>query len=93
MTDAKNDAAPVVDNPTLKRFELTVNGETAFLVYDRAPGVLTFIHTEVPLDLRGHHVGETLVKAALDAARSEGLRIVAVCPFVRDYLRKHPRTS
>ena len=80
----------VTDNPTRKRFELSSNGQTAFLLYERTHGALTLIHTEVPPALRGHHVGEALVEAALRAARSAGLRIVAVCPFVKAYLRKHP---
>jgi predicted GNAT family acetyltransferase len=50
------------------------------------------VHTEVPEELRGRRVGDTLVKAALEAGRAAGLRIVAVCPFVRAYLRKHPAT-
>ena len=80
----------VSDNRTGGRFELTVDGYTAFLAYERTPHALTLIHTEVPVQLRGRRYGETLVKAALAAGRSEGLRIVAVCPFVRAYLRRHP---
>ncbi len=80
----------VVDNVAGKRFDLTIDGQTAFLKYERTPDTLTLIHTEVPENLRGHHLGEALVKHALDAGRSEGLRIVALCPFVKAYLRKHP---
>jgi uncharacterized protein len=83
----------VIDNPTQQRFELSVNGETAFLQYRRTDQALTLIHTEVPPDLRGRHLGDALVKAALEAGRSAGLRIVAVCPFVRAYLRKHPQAA
>jgi uncharacterized protein len=50
---------------------------------------LTLIHTEVPEALRGRHLGDELVEAALAAGHSAGLRIVAVCPFVQAYLRKH----
>ncbi len=80
---------PVVDNRTLERLELTVNGRTAFLKYERTPDSLKLIHTEVPENLRGRHLGETLVEAALGIGRSERLRIVAVCPFARAYLRRH----
>ena len=80
----------VVDNPERKRFELVVEGQTAFLAYHRTPGSLTRIHTEVPESLRGHHLGDVLVKAALDAARAKGVRVVPLCPFVKAYLRKHP---
>jgi len=83
-------ASPVVtDNRTLQRFELSSNGETAYLAYERTRDRLTLVHTEVPQALRGRHVGETLINAAMQAGRSEGLRIVAVCPFAKAYLRTH----
>jgi predicted GNAT family acetyltransferase len=85
MTDEQ-----VRDNRDDEQFEITVEGETAFLAYERSADALVLVHTEVPPALRGHHLGETLVKAALDAAAAEKLRIVALCPFVRAYLRKHP---
>lgn len=80
----------VTDNRAASRFELHAEGGTAILQYKRTPDTLTLIHTEVPTQLRGRHLGERLVKAALDAGRSEGLRIVPQCPFVQAYLRKHP---
>jgi predicted GNAT family acetyltransferase len=80
----------VVDNRASNRFEVTVDGNTAFLLYERAPGAMTLIHTEVPPALRGRHLGERLVEAALESARTAGLRIIAVCPFARAYMRRHP---
>jgi predicted GNAT family acetyltransferase len=80
----------VYDNREASRFELKKDGELAFLEYERKPGAIVFVHTEVPPSLRGHHVGDALVKAGLAAARAEALRIVAFCPFVQAYLRKHP---
>lgn len=86
-----DESVPVVrDNREAHRFEVTVDGHTAFLVYDRGVDTLTLIHTEVPEPLRGHHLGEELVIAALDAARREHRRAVVVCPFARAYLRRHP---
>ena len=80
----------VSDNLELSRFELTVEGHTAFLAYERTKDSLTLIHTEVPEDLRGRSLGETLVAAALESGRRDGLRISVVCPFARVFLRKHP---
>ena len=80
----------VVDNAAASRFELAVNGDTAFLQYSRTPAALTLIHTEVPPALRGHGAGAVLVRAALQSARAAGLRTVVVCPFARAYLRQHP---
>jgi uncharacterized protein len=80
----------VTDNRTTNRFELSVNGDTAYLLYERTADALALIHTEVPMSLRGHHLGDALVEAALETARSAGLRVIAVCPFVKAYMRKHP---
>jgi predicted GNAT family acetyltransferase len=78
----------VVDNSATSRFELTADGHTAFLVYKRTPETLELIHTEVPEELRGRHLGDALVEFALERAQAENLRVVAICPFVRAYLRK-----
>jgi len=81
----------VTDNRQASRFELVVGGDqVAVLVYKRTPSSLVLVHTEVPPPFRGRHLGEALVKAAIDAAHAEGLQVVAVCPFVKAYLRKHP---
>jgi predicted GNAT family acetyltransferase len=83
----------VTDNPASRRFELAIDGEVAFLQYERKPDRLVFVHTEVPPAFRGRGIGERLVKGALDAARREGLRVVPLCPFVKAYLRKHPEAG
>jgi hypothetical protein len=80
--------AGVSDNQAKSRLELTVDGHTAFLTYERTRETFTIIHTEVPPELRGRHLGDRLVEAALRVGRAEGLRMVVVCPFARAYLRK-----
>lgn len=44
-------------------------------------GEITIDHTEVDPELRGDNLGEDLVKAAVDYARENNLKIKAVCPF------------
>jgi uncharacterized protein len=80
----------VTDNRASNQFELIVDGQTAVLTYKRTPASLVLVHTEVPPPLRGHHLADALAKAAVEAARTEGLLVVAVCPFVKAYLQKHP---
>ena len=81
--------ASVIDNPQAQRFELIVDGETAVLEYQRTPNSLVLVHTEVPPALRGRHLADVLARAAIDRAHAEKLRVVAVCPVVRAYVRKH----
>lgn len=83
-------ADDVMDNRAARRFELTVEGITAYAEYVRKPGVITFTHTVVPEALGGKGVGSRLAKGALDAVRAEGLKVVPQCPFIAAYIKKHP---
>ncbi|MGE5538640.1 MAG: GNAT family N-acetyltransferase [Gemmatimonas sp.] len=77
------------DNAALHRYELDADGGTAVAYYRREPGVVVFTHVEVPYALEGRGIGSRLVRAALDRARSEGLKVVPRCPFVADYMARH----
>ena len=79
----------VTDNAGRSRFELAVEGHVAHADYAREPGRITFTHTIVPPALEGRGIGSRLVKAALAAARAEGLKVVPSCPFVRAYIERH----
>jgi predicted GNAT family acetyltransferase len=83
-------SSPVRNNTALHRFELEAEGHTAFAYYKLADGVITFTHTEVPSALEGRGIGSALVRGALDAAREQGFKVVAKCPFLSAYLGKHP---
>jgi uncharacterized protein len=84
-------ASSVRDNATLHRFEIEidVDGVTAFSEYERKGGVVTFIHTEVPDALSGKGVGSSLARGALDLVRSRGERVIAKCPFIAAFIKKH----
>jgi uncharacterized protein len=87
MTDVS-----VHDNPGANRFEAYVDGELAgFSVYVLSEGQITFTHTEVDDAFEGHGVGSALVREALDHVRATGgLRVKPLCPFVREWIEKHP---
>jgi hypothetical protein len=82
--------AAVRNNKERRRFELDVQGQTAFANYRLAPGVVIITHTETPRSLRGRGIASELVKGALDMIRADGGKVVAACGFVVDYLDKHP---
>ena len=83
----------VRDNTERHRFELDADGHIAFSNYKRADGAITILHTEVPKELEGRGIGSTLVHGLLDLARMQGLKVHAVCPFVKAYLDRHPEYS
>ncbi len=80
----------VRNNAALSRFELDAGGAIAVANYKIADGVITFAHTEVPPLARGGGVASRLVQGALEMVRTQGLKVVARCSFVRAYLAKHP---
>jgi uncharacterized protein len=80
----------VRDNPDASRFEIDVDGQIARLDYERKGNELAILHTEVPPALRKRGLGSLLAKTAIEAARAQGLRLKVLCPFVREYRRKHP---
>ena len=80
----------VTDRPDAGRFETVVDGHTAFVTYRREAGRLVLLHAEVPRALEGCGVGTSMVRAVLDEARREGLRVVPVCSFVGAVIRRYP---
>jgi predicted GNAT family acetyltransferase len=81
----------VADAPDRKRFEVTVDDELAgFLVYRSRKGLLALIHTEVEDRFEGRGLGGRLARFALDQASAEKLAVLPFCPFVNDWLKRHP---
>jgi hypothetical protein len=80
----------VRDNKSQRRFELDVEGAVAFANYRLTPDTVIITHTETPYALRGRGIASELVKGALELIRADGLKVVAGCGFVVDYLQKHP---
>jgi uncharacterized protein len=85
--------SPAVErNANARRFEV-VGDPAAFLRYREADGRVRMIHTEVPPHLQRRGYGSALVRAALDYARQAHLRVDPLCPFVRDYIARHPEDA
>jgi uncharacterized protein len=76
---------------TVKRepdhFTISVEGRQVGLAdfSDRA-GRRSFFHTEVDPAFQGRGLATILVAHALEATRADGLRIVAPCSMVADYI-------
>lgn len=80
----------VRDNRESSRFEITIQGETAYLEYTRGPHQLALIHTEVPPSLSGRGLASDLNRHALEIARTEDLQVTIVCPFALGFVDRHP---
>lgn len=83
----------VIHNEPTHRFEIHIDDETAVLTYRRAGDTITFIHTRVPNGIGRHGIGSELVRTGLEYAKSQGLKVMPLCPFAAAYIRSHPEYS
>ena len=82
----------VEDNPDESRYEAVAESGlvAGFAAYEKKEGLLAFTHTEVDDAFEGQGVGSSLVRGSLDHARTTGLRVRPLCPFIKGYIDKHP---
>lgn len=80
----------LIKNEDSKRFELTVDGFTAFIDYKERNGVITLIHTESPEELAGRGVATALIEKTLAYLENNEITLVPLCPLVVAYIKRHP---
>jgi len=72
------------------KFTTIVDGHEGYVDYERGDGRIVITHTVVPSEIGGRGIAGELVKAALDFARIEGLKVVPECSYAAGYLQKNP---
>ena len=88
--EMKREEVVVRHNTAESRFEAIVDGFLSVADYGLSDGQMVMTHTFVPPDLRGRGVAEKLVRAAMEHARAERLRVVPACSYVGAFLQRHP---
>jgi predicted GNAT family acetyltransferase len=78
------------NNEARQQFEADVDGGMAVAAYELDRDIITFTHTAVPPAAEGKGFAGKLVEHALRDARERDLHVVAACPYVAAYIRKHP---
>lgn len=79
------------DDPEAGRLEVYVEGRRAgYAAYRRDPGAISYTHTEIEPEFEGEGLGGILIREALSRARAEGIAVLPLCPFVREYIERHP---
>jgi predicted GNAT family acetyltransferase len=76
-------------NDALHRLELEIEGSIAFIEFKLSHEKLFLIHTEVPPELAGKGAGSAIVQKVLQYAKDNNYKVVPICSFIRNYLRKH----
>jgi uncharacterized protein len=86
-----SETVEVVNNEKESRFEVSSLEGLAYLTYrETRDGTLMLIHTEVPAELAGRGLASRLSHTALNLARARGVKVIVRCPFVTEYIARHP---
>jgi uncharacterized protein len=90
VTMSTPESFEVTHNLSESRFQVEIESHLAVLEYRLDAATIIFTHTGVPSALEGRGLGSKLVRAGLDYARAQGLRVVPQCSFVAAYIQKKP---
>ena len=85
--------ANIIHNMERKQFEIRIDSHIAELAYYISGNTITFTHTGVPTALEGQGIGSKLVKAGLQYARDNNLKVQSTCWFVSGYIDRHPEVQ
>jgi hypothetical protein len=77
--------------PESSRFRAEVEGREAELAYRSRSGVMELTYTHVPEEIGGRGIAGALVEAALEHARSVGLKVAPSCSYAAAYIARHPQ--
>lgn len=80
----------VVKNDHSNRFELTVDGYTAFIDFKEKEQTIWLIHTESPEELAGRGVATALIEKTLAYLEENNFSLIPLCPLVFAYIKRHP---
>jgi predicted GNAT family acetyltransferase len=71
---------------------VTEDGEVAGWVdFVRKPdGTFVAVHTEVDPDFEGQGIGGQIAAGVVEMVRGSGQQLRPDCPFIADWLRRHP---
>jgi len=81
----------VKENPAQHRFERSIHDTAMAAAYYRNEnGKVVFIHTEVPREFSGLGIATELARGAFELVRESGRKAGLVCPFMVQFVTKHP---
>lgn len=83
------DDIQITQDTRIGRFQAVVEGHACVLDYALSGGRMVIRHTGVPTAVGGRGIAARLVRAAMDWARAEGLRVVPQCSYAADFVARH----
>ena len=88
--NAATEPIEVKNNPAASRFEVQLGDKIAQIAYVMEDQVIIFVHTEVPKEFGGRGIADQMAHTALEYAKAQNYQVMALCPFVKAYIERHP---
>ncbi|PSR56856.1 N-acetyltransferase [Adhaeribacter arboris] len=80
----------VKHNTEDQEFTVDINGQGGELAYSTPrENVIDFAHTYVDEELRNQGIANELIQAGLQYAQDNNFKVIASCPAVAAYVRRH----
>jgi predicted GNAT family acetyltransferase len=79
----------VRDNTERSCYELEIDGQIVFANYRRDGAIVSILHVEAPIPLRGTGAASRLMQGIVEIAGATGAKIVPLCSYAAAWLRRH----
>lgn len=83
----------VIHDKENNRFVININGLESFVEYSLYENVMDLYHTYTPPQLRGKGLAEKVVRAAIEYAKKNKLKVIPSCSYVAVFMQRHPEYS
>lgn len=81
---------PIEHKEDQQQFQAVVEQQLCRLEYVRDGKTVAMNHVQVPKPVGGRGIAGQLTRHALDWARDEDLKVVANCPYIASWIKRHP---
>lgn len=72
-----------------KRFVINIDGKEVYVEFDMRTNKMDLDHTYTHPDLRGKGLAAQVVRAALEYAKENNLKVIPTCSYVRSFISKN----
>ncbi|WP_341911197.1 GNAT family N-acetyltransferase [Ferrovibrio terrae] len=83
----------VTDNTERQQYEMAIDGQIVFARYRRHDGVVSILHVEAPVNLRGSGAAGRLMQGIVELARRQNEKLVPLCSYAAAWMRRHPESA
>jgi predicted GNAT family acetyltransferase len=80
----------VIHDKQNSSFVIKIDNLLSYVSYNLNKNIMELYTTYTPPQLRGRGFAEKVVKAALEFAQENNLKIIPTCSYVRIFIERHP---